>query len=396
MRIPPNWNISKPSAGTWLAVFLRFVSVVRGVQVPLPGEKGVCASFVSLTCEKDLSDVVVTVTQLEEAFNSDHQYHWVFFGTDPLSEEFRRITSNATSSACFYEVIPRNHWRFDIGFCNGRGGDYCSQASEDPALDINTLFPHIWSSIDEDPSLLLEDSHIPWLLGFHDDDDEDDDETDELGANSAQSYKIDVSEGIHLRPVYPEAGWKQSMMPSTTTKVTYSDDDDITWTLAEEFKFWLVSLCEDNWSGGAFELGFLAFLRSPGHEAFMDHLGMIVKLGSKPVDIDAFPAHTISASMLLPKQSVRNFRRGVSRCYKTGSPTTLPGKTEQAETAAVASAASSGTATAVVTAMEVQLAKWDQLAQDILRQSSCPGLRSGNTVIDERSFSLVDNVDWAN
>ncbi|KAM3540795.1 hypothetical protein ARSEF1564_006307 [Beauveria bassiana] len=40
------------------------------------------------------------------------------------------------------------------------------------------------------------------------------------------------------------------------------------------------------------------------------------------------------------------------------------------------------------TTMFWQLELWDHLARDISKQSTRPGLRSGNTVIDERNFAL--------
>lgn len=56
--------------------------------------------------EHDLEGILHSIQQLEESFNSRYLYHWVFFSTKPLSEDFRRVTSNATNATCIYEHIP--------------------------------------------------------------------------------------------------------------------------------------------------------------------------------------------------------------------------------------------------------------------------------------------------
>ncbi|KAK3181024.1 hypothetical protein K4F52_007696 [Lecanicillium sp. MT-2017a] len=38
--------------------------------------------------------------------------------------------------------------------------------------------------------------------------------------------------------------------------------------------------------------------------------------------------------------------------------------------------------------MAKQFAYWEMVAEDFDRQNTMPGLRSGNTVIDERNFSM--------
>lgn len=56
-----------------------------------------------------------SVSQLEETFNSRYHYDWVFFSTHPFSEDFRRLTSNATNATCVYEVISDELWSVPRG-----------------------------------------------------------------------------------------------------------------------------------------------------------------------------------------------------------------------------------------------------------------------------------------
>lgn len=64
------------------------------------------AALVSLAQEHELGGVLQSINQLEKSFNSRYHYHWVFFSTEILSENFRRLTSNATNATCIYELIP--------------------------------------------------------------------------------------------------------------------------------------------------------------------------------------------------------------------------------------------------------------------------------------------------
>jgi mannosyltransferase len=64
------------------------------------------AALVSLASEHELDAILQSIQQLEESFNSRYLYHWVFFSTKPLSENFHRLTSNATNATCIYEQIP--------------------------------------------------------------------------------------------------------------------------------------------------------------------------------------------------------------------------------------------------------------------------------------------------
>lgn len=66
------------------------------------------AALVTLVHDYDLEPLLSSIHQLEDAFNKKYNYDWVFFSTEPLSDEFRRITSNATSSTCVYEVVRQD------------------------------------------------------------------------------------------------------------------------------------------------------------------------------------------------------------------------------------------------------------------------------------------------
>ncbi|KAL2221314.1 glycosyl transferase, partial [Thermoascus aurantiacus ATCC 26904] len=68
------------------------------------------AAMISLVRNSDLDLVLRSMRQLETRWNARYRYPWVFFSDEPLSREFKDATSNATFAACYYEVVPQEHW----------------------------------------------------------------------------------------------------------------------------------------------------------------------------------------------------------------------------------------------------------------------------------------------
>lgn len=93
----------------WIVLLIQLSSFVRGLAISSATDQRPKAAFVSLAHEHDLPAVLSSMSQLEETFNHRYHYHWVFFSTQPLSEEFRRQTSNATGAICIYEVISEQN-----------------------------------------------------------------------------------------------------------------------------------------------------------------------------------------------------------------------------------------------------------------------------------------------
>lgn len=110
MRLASHLSDSQLSVWAWVTFLVHFTSLVQSLKLPAADPSGnLRAALVSLAHDDDLPAVIISIQQLEETFNSRYQYHWVFFSTEPLSENFRRQTSNATKAVCLYEVIPREH-----------------------------------------------------------------------------------------------------------------------------------------------------------------------------------------------------------------------------------------------------------------------------------------------
>lgn len=162
-----------------------------------------------------------------------------------------------------------------------------------------------------------------------------------------------------------------------------------TWTTVQSLSrllrgstIWKVSLKTDAVS--------LALFRMSCQKRLLNHLdtiGAFCQRRSREIH-----APTISGSMFLPQKSVWSFAKRDKR-YVQPSPaeyTILPkmllDPTKLDDARMEFDAAERGGI--VMDEMARQFAYWAMVAKDFDRQSTIPGLRSGNTVIDERNFSM--------
>ncbi|RYO85617.1 hypothetical protein DL763_007026 [Monosporascus cannonballus] len=118
---------TKPKPAQWLrdnthtTVDSLSSEEIRSLQATRPK-----AAFVALVRSSELVDMLDSISQIEARFNSrvTHRYDWVFFSDEEFTEAFKAAVTNATSSQCYFELIPPDHWkvpswidksRFDVG-----------------------------------------------------------------------------------------------------------------------------------------------------------------------------------------------------------------------------------------------------------------------------------------
>lgn len=167
------------------------------------------------------------------------------------------------------------------------------------------------------------------------------------------------------------------------------DDEDEIGSLAEAFTSWLTNICEASLTPN-FEIGSLAFFRSPSHQALIEHLDTTDDMLDYS-HIEDTPVHTLSASMFLPKQSIWNFRR-MSPPYPTPNPEAPVGWKRHGHRSRTERRMLSkdwSRRIELARMMQAQHTLWRTISEDFCRQGSGPSLMSGNTVIDERNFSLM-------
>ncbi|KAJ3491963.1 hypothetical protein NLG97_g5490 [Lecanicillium saksenae] len=117
----------------------------------------------------------------------------------------------------------------------------------------------------------------------------------------------------------------------------------------------------------------IAGLRLTYQQGFRNHLDTLGDLCHRTTRAISVP--TISANRLLPQKSGWIFRKRVPSLKKVIPEENTPQHTPEP-------------ALNFLQGSSKQLEIWEHLAHDIGKQSTMPGLRSGNTVVDERNFVM--------
>ena len=70
------------------------------------------ATFVTLARNSDLWEIVKSIRQVEDRFNRNYHYDWVFLNDKPFDSTFMKVTSALISGKTHYEEIPEEHWSY--------------------------------------------------------------------------------------------------------------------------------------------------------------------------------------------------------------------------------------------------------------------------------------------
>ena len=76
-----------------------------------PGER-MNATFVTLARNHDVWEIARSIRQVEDRFNRDYNYDWVFLNDDEFDEQFKSVTTALTSGKTKYGKIGSEHWGF--------------------------------------------------------------------------------------------------------------------------------------------------------------------------------------------------------------------------------------------------------------------------------------------
>ncbi|PVF94299.1 putative mannosyltransferase [Serendipita vermifera] len=118
-RITPDWvkehspwapsgKTNKPASTS-----LNGDELPQAGHLPQVGTSFAClanATFVILARNYELKDLVKTLVQIEDRFNHQYHYPYVFLNEEPFTDEFKRWTSTVVSSKVQYGHIPPEHW----------------------------------------------------------------------------------------------------------------------------------------------------------------------------------------------------------------------------------------------------------------------------------------------
>lgn len=70
------------------------------------------ATFVTLARNTDLWEIVKSIRHVEDRFNRNYHYDWVFLNDKPFSSEFKKVTTALISGKTHYGEIAQEHWSF--------------------------------------------------------------------------------------------------------------------------------------------------------------------------------------------------------------------------------------------------------------------------------------------
>lgn len=70
------------------------------------------ATFVTLARNSDLWDISESIRAVEDRFNRNYHYDWVFLNDKPFDETFKKVTKALVSGNTKYGLIPKEHWSF--------------------------------------------------------------------------------------------------------------------------------------------------------------------------------------------------------------------------------------------------------------------------------------------
>lgn len=77
-----------------------------------PSGDRVNATFVTLARNSDLYEIAKSIREVEDRFNRNYHYDWVFLNDKEFDDEFKRLTSALVSGKTHYGLIPKEHWSY--------------------------------------------------------------------------------------------------------------------------------------------------------------------------------------------------------------------------------------------------------------------------------------------
>ena len=83
-----------------------------GPSLPAAQYNRLNATFVTLARNSDLWEIVKSIRQVEDRFNRNYHYDWVFLNDKPFDTAFKKVTTALVSGKTHYGEIPQEHWSF--------------------------------------------------------------------------------------------------------------------------------------------------------------------------------------------------------------------------------------------------------------------------------------------
>ncbi|KAI0973424.1 glycolipid 2-alpha-mannosyltransferase-domain-containing protein [Xylaria arbuscula] len=311
MYLPPVAQVSGPdvSARPDPLQWLRQNTVSNIDEIPEQYQQSLLdtrpeAAFIALVRNSEVEEMVYSMMQLEARFNSrlTHRYDWVFFNDEEFSDEFKIAVQNATSSQCYFEIIPEEHWsvpswidatRFDVGrqfmgsigvgkawlqsyhhMCRWNAGLFALEEG----LALYEFFWRVEPGVDFSCNINYD------VFRFMRDN------------NLAYGFNMAILDDARSFPSL----WDRTKTFIKNNEHMIHEDADYDCNDFDRLEY---NNCQFY---SNFEVGSLAFFRSKEHRAYFEHLDRTggfyyERFGDAPI-------HTLSVSLFLPKSRIWYFR----------------------------------------------------------------------------------------
>jgi alpha 1,2-mannosyltransferase len=70
------------------------------------------ATFVTLARNSDMWEIAKSIRTVEDRFNRNYNYDWVFLNDNEFDDDFKKLTTALVSGTTHYGRIPKDHWSY--------------------------------------------------------------------------------------------------------------------------------------------------------------------------------------------------------------------------------------------------------------------------------------------
>lgn len=269
------------------------------------------ATLVMLARNRDLEGALKSMRSLEDRFNRDYRYPWVFLNDVPFDSDFIEQTSAMASGHTFYELIPEEDWnppphidlrKLEHNVANSQHIIYGFSFSYRNMCHFNLgffyrqkrLLDYAWYfRVEPDVEYMCDFMYDPFTL---------------LRTNNkTYGFTIAIPEYQDTVPTLWDtvegfmAKYPQHLHPNSAIDFISTNDSDVFFHSAtkSDTKY---NMCHF-WSN--FEIASLDFFRS---QAYADYFNYLDQAGGFYYERwgDA-PVHSIAVSLLLDKNAIHHF-----------------------------------------------------------------------------------------
>ncbi|QPG72830.1 hypothetical protein FOA43_000132 [Brettanomyces nanus] len=93
-----------------IRIIFCFAQFLDDPQQPIEQYKPANATFYTLCRNSDLYDILETINNYNNRFNSEYRYDWVFLNDQQFTDEFKKLVKVSVAGHAYFGQIPSQHW----------------------------------------------------------------------------------------------------------------------------------------------------------------------------------------------------------------------------------------------------------------------------------------------